>query len=89
MISRDIVNEEECMDGYRALGYEVIKQAVRDYRKLLRLKEKCLKLNELTYLSDKIKQIEDFFYSRLFASITSIDPDWFIKKLREENYKWV
>ena len=58
------------MDPYEKLANAIIMQAVKDYR-------------NTNNLSD-IASIESFFRSDWFSVLTSVDPEFLIKRLREE-----
>lgn len=67
--------------NYENLANTIILQAVRDYRTAL----KCLKLNpnNRKALSDK-EEIECFFHSKWYSTLTSVDGDMLIRSLSEE-----
>lgn len=58
------------MDPYEKLANAIIMQAAKDYR-------------NTNNLSD-IASIERFFRSDWFSVLTSVDPEFLIKRLREE-----
>lgn len=58
------------MDPYENLANAIILRAVEDYR--------------LTDNEKELEKIEAFFYSDWFATLTRLDPDLLIKKLRKE-----
>lgn len=58
------------MDPYENLANAIILRAVEDYR--------------LTDNEKELEEIEDFFHSDWFATLTRLDPDLLIKKLRKE-----
>ncbi|MBE5718381.1 MAG: hypothetical protein EGR80_07500 [Ruminiclostridium sp.] len=67
--------------NYENLANAIILQAVRDYRTAL----KCLKLNpnNRKALSDK-EEIERFFRSKWYSTLTSVDGKMLIRSLSEE-----
>lgn len=67
--------------NYENLSNAIILQAVRDYRTAL----KCLKLNpnNRKALSDK-EEIERFFRSKWYSTLTSVDGEMLIRSLSEE-----
>ena len=67
--------------NYENLANAIILQAVRDYRTAL----KCLKLNpnNRKALSDK-EEIERFFRSKWYSTLTSVDGEVLIRSLSEE-----
>lgn len=58
------------MEPYEKLANAIIMQAVKDYRS--------------TSSPSEINSIERFFRSDLFSALTSVDPEFLIKRLREE-----
>lgn len=68
-------------NAYLNLGNAIILQAVRDYRSAHR-KHKKNPAN-IEHI-EEMERIEKFFHSRLFGTITTIDPNDLIKRLREE-----
>jgi hypothetical protein len=58
------------VDPYENLANAIIMQAVKDYRN--------------TTSPSEINSIERFFRSELFSALTSVDPEFLIKRLREE-----
>lgn len=68
-------------DGYVKLGDAIILQAVRDYR--LALKGLASASNSNSAKSAK-REVERFFHSGLFGTITNLEPDMLIAKLNEE-----
>ena len=70
------------MDGYENLANAIILQAVKDYRKALR------KLNRNSQNKDAkrtVSEVEKFFRSDWYKTLTSVDGELLIKKLREES----
>ena len=72
------------MNGYQALSNAIIEQAAKDYRDAIhRLKR---------YLDSKAAmetalEVERFFHSDWYATLTDIDPDYLINRLRKEAVK--
>lgn len=58
------------MDPYENLANAIIMQTVKDYRN--------------TTSHSEINSIERFFRFDLFSALTSVDPEFLIKRLREE-----
>ena len=58
------------MDPYEKLANAIVLQAVKDYRR--------------RGSSDERESLERFFRSHWFSVLTSIDPEFLIKNLREE-----
>lgn len=82
MYFSDKSNSDNCnSDGYEKLGDAIILQAVKDYR----LAVKSLKSSpNNTTASDTKHEVERFFHSGLFATITELDPDMLISMLNQE-----
>ena len=68
-------------DGYTDLVNEIIMQAVRDYRKSL----KTLKSDPTNKEANKMKRdVERFFKSEWFKSLTSISPELITERVISE-----
>ena len=68
-------------DKYEELANAIVLTAVKDYRDALKKLEK--------YPNNKIlkrtkNEIEKFFRSNWYSTLTSIDPEFLIKELNEE-----
>nr|DAZ62471.1 MAG TPA: hypothetical protein [Caudoviricetes sp.] len=61
------------MDGYELLAKAIILQAVKDYRKALKYDARGRK-----------REIERFFRSEYFSTLTNISGEMLIQKLRAE-----
>jgi hypothetical protein len=69
------------MDPYEKLANAIILQAVKDYRAAIRK----LKRNPRNHLAQAdIDSIERFFRSGWYATLTQVDGEMLIKKLKEE-----
>ena len=68
------------MDGYDQLANAIIVQAAKDYRNAYKGKRSKTKTHE-------IKEIEEFFLSEWFTTLTSADGAYIIQKLQEEVMK--
>ena len=73
------------MDPFETLANAIILQAVKDYRLALsyyyhhpRFKYK-----------EKVLEIEEFFYSRWYGILTSVDPDTIVEEVRRQVRKEV
>lgn len=67
------------MDPYQKLADAIVLQAVKDYRQdLRRMKNRPSNINK-----GKVKEDERFFRSSWFKSLTKIDGNYLIEKLRE------
>lgn len=69
------------IDGYEKLANAIVLQAVKDYRFALRRLEKYPRNNSAIYTK---REIERFFRSEWYTSLTSVEPEMLIKKLEEE-----
>ena len=69
------------MDPYQNLANAIVSQAAKDYRKALKRLKKHPS-NE-TALYPK-REVERFFRSDWYASLTMVDPEMLIKRLNEE-----
>lgn len=69
------------MDGYEHLANAIIIQAVKDYRSALKRLRK--KRGNRDAMSDAM-ECERFFRSEWYKSLTGVDGEFLIKKLREE-----
>lgn len=68
-------------DPYENLATAIIVQAADDYREAL----KKLKQSPWNYrASDSIRQIEKFLHSPLYYSMTTVDGDYIIERIRDE-----
>lgn len=69
------------MDGYEKLANGIILLAVKDYRSALRK----LKRNPRSQTAnDTVQEVERFFRSDWYKSLTEVDGEMLIRKLREE-----
>lgn len=69
------------MDAFEKLANAIILQAVKDYRFALKRLAKYPRNDSAKYTK---REIERFFHSGYFTTLTSIDPEILIKKLHEE-----
>ena len=69
------------MTPYNELANAIVMQAVKDYRKAL----KCLRINSKnkTALAEAM-ECEEFFRSSWYRTLTSVDGEYLIDKLRAE-----
>lgn len=75
------VQSQSHEDGYSNLGNAIILQGVKDYRDTL----KALKYNPHSTERQKIKSdVERFFSSAWFSTLTEIDGRMLMKKLQME-----
>jgi len=68
-------------DVYERLANAIILQAVKDYRLALKKLNKHPQSSKVLYIK---KEVEQFFRSDWYASLTTVDPDMIIRKLKEE-----
>lgn len=66
------VETEPTIRNYENLANAIITQAAADWR----IGEDCTQ-----------KEVERFFRSQLFGKLTTIDPEFLLRWLREERYK--
>lgn len=69
------------MDGYEHLANAIIIQAVKDYRSALKRLRK--RPGNRDAMSDTM-ECERFFRSEWYKSLTGVDGEFLINKLREE-----
>ncbi len=67
-------------DGYERLASAIVVQAAKDYRSVARGKRTKAKTAE-------VKEIEEFFLSDWFMTLTDVDGGVILKKLQEEVMK--
>ena len=68
-------------NNYQILANAIILQAVKDYREVLQRWE--LHPEKKAYIDMK-KELERFFHSNWFSTLTSLDPEVLIIKLIQE-----
>lgn len=69
------------MNAFDALANAIVVQATKDYRMALR------KLKKRPYspmARNIIREVEAFFHSASFRTMTSTDPNYILDKLRKE-----
>ena len=69
------------MNPYENLNNAIILQAVKDYRKA---HYRCVRHPEKDSYHSDMANLEHFFRSCWFSFLTDIDPEFLIRKLREE-----
>lgn len=65
-------------DLYEKLANAIVLQAVKDYRKTLKILKKHPKNGTALYTK---REVERFFRSDWYASLTAVDPAMLIEKL--------
>ena len=68
-------------DTYERLANAIILQAVKDYRNALKRLEKHPRNETALYTK---REVERFFRSDWYASLTKVNPEMLIRKLKEE-----
>lgn len=69
------------MTPYEKLANAIILSAVRDYRSALK---RLARKPDSEIAQSEVKSLERFFYSGWFGVLTSVDPEYLVKNLREE-----
>ena len=72
----------DCFDPYVALGSAIVMQACKDYRKTYRLYIRTYRMGEKS--DDKLEELEKFFRSAWYRTLTDIDGEHLMKRIREE-----
>jgi hypothetical protein len=81
-ISRRLhMNKNKGSDPYENLANAIVAQAARDYLTALR---RLKKNPENRTAMDEAMRLENFFHSGWYGVLTSVDPDYLIRKLREK-----
>ena len=68
-------------DTYKRLANAIILQAVKDYRNALKRLKKHPRNETALYTK---REVERFFRSDWYTSLTTVDPEMLILKLNEE-----
>ena len=72
------------MDGYQALANAIVEQAAQDYKAAVRM----LKLHPDSKAAMKeALELEEFFHSCWYETLTDVDADYLINRLRKEAVK--
>ena len=69
------------MENFENLANAIVLQAVKDYRKILKL---CMEQPDYDKFRVSREEIETFFRSDWFGILTELDGEWLIKKIKEE-----
>ena len=72
------------MNGYQALANAIIEQAAKDYRDAVR---RLKRYQDSKAAMETAMEVERFFHSDWYATLTDIDPDYLINRLRKEAVK--
>ncbi|MDW7651722.1 MAG: hypothetical protein SCK29_14440 [Bacillota bacterium] len=68
-------------DLYERLANAIVFQAVRDYRNTLKMLKKHPKNGSALYTK---REVERFFRSNWYTTLTAVDPEMLIEKLKGE-----
>ena len=68
-------------DPYEMLANAIVLRAVKDYRDSLKKLKKYPKNKSALYTK---REVERFFHSDWYASLTTVDPEMLIEKLKGE-----
>ena len=69
------------MDFYTELANAIIIQAVKDYRKALKTLKRYPRYEPARAM---VTEVEEFFHSDWYRTLTSVDADMLITKIRRE-----
>ena len=72
------------MTGWEALANGIVEQAAKDYRAALKT---LRRYPDSKAAMAAAMEIEEFFHSPWYGTLTQIDPDYLIDKLRKETVK--
>ncbi|MBP5593937.1 MAG: hypothetical protein J6Y02_01050 [Pseudobutyrivibrio sp.] len=72
-----MTKDEKIQEAYKYLAFKIVRQAVKDYKKLNRVGRHTSRL--VTY-----EKLEEFFLSEYFESLCSIDGSAILRDLRKE-----
>ena len=71
-------------EGYEDLANAIIKEAFRDYQKILSALLKDPDETRKKHLQAAKMRLEDFFYSDWFEVLTDLDPSSLVRKVTEK-----
>ena len=69
------------MERYENLANAIVYQAVKDYRKILKL---CMEHPNSAECQSEKENLEQFFKSKWYSILTELDGEWLIEKIRED-----
>ena len=72
------------MTGYQALANAIVEQAVKDYRVALKILQRH---PDSKAVMQTAMEVEQFFHSPWYATLTDINPDYLIDRMRKEAVK--
>lgn len=79
-VARNLKNEAGNVSGYQDLAIAIIQSVANDYKTVLKILKRRPDLVRLS----NVKELEKFFHSEWYKTLTSVDGDYIIKKIREE-----
>lgn len=78
--SRDIAITD--VEPYTAIANAIILQACKDYRKYYRLHLRTYRIGDKP--NEKMEEVEKFFRSNWYKTLTSVDGEYVMKRIRED-----
>lgn len=75
------MNKNHGADPYENLANAIVAQAARDYLTALR---RLRRNPDNKTAMDEVMRLERFFHSGWYGVLTSVDPDYLIRRLREK-----
>ena len=78
--TQDIIMTD--VDPYVALANGIILQACKDYRKYYRLHLRTYRIGDKP--NEKLEEVEKFFRSNWYKTLTSVDGEYVMKRIRED-----
>ena len=79
-VARNLKNEAGNISGYQDLAIAIIQSVANDYKAVL----KILKRRPDLVRRSNVKELERFFHSDWYKTLTSVDGDYIINKIKEE-----
>lgn len=70
------------VDPYVALANGIVLQACKDYRKYYRLHLRTYRIGDNP--NEKLAELEKFFRSDWYKTLTSVDGEYVMKRIRED-----
>ena len=70
------------VDPYVALANGIVLQACKDYRKYYRLHLRTYRIGDKP--NEKLAELEKFFRSEWYKTLTSVDGEYVMKRIRED-----
>ena len=78
--NKDVLMTDE--DPYIALANGIVLQACKDYRKYYRLHLRTYRIGDKP--NEKLEELEKFFRSEWYKTLTSVDGEYVMKRIRED-----